>query len=97
MKKESDLEHLPGYELYKAGMDAILKGNFDTAPAQFLLIARTRLSEAGFLLKPHSQSVPAHLHFYRLLAEKYPDAHYRYNASIQRLDKFCRAVERLAA
>jgi outer membrane protein assembly factor BamD (BamD/ComL family) len=94
VSEESTISQLPGYELYLEGMEALRKGDWDTVAAQLLMIATTRLGKAGLPIPPHSQNTPAHLVFYRLLANQYPDAHYRYNASLQRLDKFCRAVER---
>lgn len=94
MSGESSLSNLPGYELYRDGMMALQKGDFNTAPAQLLLVARIRLSQAGLPILSPTQSVPAHLAFFGLLANQYPDPHFRYNACLQRLDKFCRAVER---
>jgi hypothetical protein len=94
MSEESELSRLPGYEQCRDGMDALRKGEFNSIAAQLILMARTRLGNAGLPLPPHSQPVPAHLTFYALLAERFPDPHFRYNASLQRLDKFCRAVER---
>jgi hypothetical protein len=76
-------------------MDALHKGDFNSAPALLIRIASTRLGMAGLPIPHLSQSVPVHLAFYGLLAEKHADSHFRYNASLQRLDKFCRAVERM--
>jgi hypothetical protein len=87
------LRRLPGFELYSAGMAAIHRGDHDTAAAQLLLMARTRLHSAGLEIADHQQETPHHLHFYRLLEKQYPDAHFMYNAYVSRLSKFCRAVE----
>lgn len=89
------MEDLPGFELYKEGWEAMLSGRFDTIPAQLLLMARTRLNDAGFQVAEHAQEAPPHLYLYRLLAEKHEDAHYMYNTYRQRLLKFCRAAERI--
>ena len=97
MKTGFPLENLPGFELFKEGSEAIRKGDIDSAPAQLLLMARTRLREAGLDVAAHPQVLPSHLAFYRILARKHPDAHYVYNAYLARLHKFCRAVESLSA
>jgi hypothetical protein len=92
---EASLSALPGYEIYREGLEAILSGNFHSESALLIAMAEERLQDAGLPLPPHPQSPQGNLEFYNLLAARYPDAHYRYNASLQRLDKFCRAVERL--
>lgn len=97
MFESSQLSQLPGYEIYREGIEAIRKGDFNSAPALLLGMASIRLREAGLPVLP-AESAPAlsaHLQFYQLLAKQYSDAHNRYNASLQRLDKFCRAVEML--
>jgi hypothetical protein len=97
MIEESALSRLPGYEIYREGVDAIRVGEFHSAPALLVSMARTRLGRAGLPIPRFPQAEPAHLEFYNLLAHRYPDAHFRYNASLQRLDKFCRAVERMVS
>lgn len=94
MKDPPWLERLPGYELYKEGKETLGRGEYRSAPAQLLLMAKTRLRNAGLEIEAPHQDEPAHLMFYRLLADAHPDAHAMYNAYLQRLDKFCRAVER---
>ena len=95
MSEASALSRLPGYEIYREGVEAIRMGDFHSGPALLLSMASTRLGRAGLPVPPFPRSGPAHLEFYNLLAHQFPDAHFRYNASLQRLDKFCRAVERL--
>jgi hypothetical protein len=97
MIEESALSSLPGYEIYREGMDALRKGDFHSEPALLISMAGARLSDAGLPIPQPPQSGPIHLEFYNQLAGRYPDAHYRYNASLQRLDKFCRAVESMAS
>jgi hypothetical protein len=95
MIEASDLDRLPGYEIYRDGLDAIRAGDFGSAPALLLSMARTRLGRAGLPIPESPRTVPVHLEFYNQLAHRYPDAHFRYNANLQRLEKFCRAVERM--
>ena len=95
MIEDSALSRLPGYEIYREGIEAIRMGEYRTAPALLVSMARTRLGRAGLPIPQYPQSGPANLEFYNLLASRYPDPHFRYNASLQRLDKFCRALERM--
>jgi hypothetical protein len=95
--EESALSRLPGYELYRAGMDSLQKGDFNSASALLIRMASTRLARVGLPIPQSSQTIPVHLEFYSQLENRYPDSHFRYNASLQRLDKFCRAVERLGS
>ncbi len=95
MIEETALSRLPGYELYKEGIDAIRAGDFHSAPALLVSMATSRLTRAGLPIPRFAHSGSAHLEFYALLANRYSNAHSKYNASLQRLDKFCRAVERL--
>ncbi len=94
MAEDSALSYLPGYEIYRDGIDAMRVGDFRSEQALLLGMARTRLNRAGLPIPRDSKSGQAHLEFYNLLANRYPDPHFRYNASLQRLDKFCRALER---
>ncbi len=95
MMDDATLNHLPGYDLYRDGVDSIRRGEHHSVSALLVSMATTRLTRAGLQIPRFPHSGSAHLELYALLSQQFPDAHFRYNANLQRLDKFCRAVERL--
>ncbi len=87
---------LPGEELIAPGLRDLEGGRFDTPEALLVLVARSRLSQAGLpflgMLEPGSESPESLL--YRSLSEEDPESAYgRYNSLKRRLDSFIRCLE----
>lgn len=94
MPVASQLSAFPGAEIVLPGIDD-LAGNRDTADAAAVLVAATRLRNAGLEVSPHParKGQPGH-HLYELLvAAGEPDPHSRYNAILRRIESFARALE----
>ena len=82
---------LPGEELIMNGIDD-LRQNRETIPALVVAIGAPRLRELGFDVPCSKYDHPEHS-LYRFLARENPDsAHSKYNALINRLVSFERAV-----
>lgn len=73
---------------------ADLRAGRDTTAARAVLVARTRLVEAGLEAPPPELPVPAAHLLYESLAREYGvEAHARYNAILRRIASYCRALE----
>ncbi len=87
-------EQLPGAEIVAAGV-ADLDAGRDTADANAVLMASTRLRAAGERVPAVMTSTPAAHRLYEHLAREDPGgAHSRYNAIARRVVSFARAKER---
>lgn len=85
---------LPGAEIVTAGL-ADLEADRDTANADAVLMAASRLRAAGVDVPLRITAVPAAHRLYEKLASEDPlGAHSRYNAIVRRVVSFVRAAER---
>ncbi len=90
----SALSSLPGAEIALPGVEDLEAGR-DTVDAAAVLVAATRLRQAGFDVPegPAMQGEPGH-HLFRMLVDaETPGPHSRYNAILRRIDSFARALE----
>ena len=89
---------LPGEELIAPGLRDLAEGRTSSPEALLILIARSRLTEAGlpFLeaLEMAGASPGADSRLYRTLSEKNPETAYGlFNSLRKRLDTFIRSLE----
>jgi hypothetical protein len=91
------LGSLPGAEIVISGI-ADLEAGRDTADANAVLMAATRLRAAGADVPLAELDEPAAHRLYEQLADEDPlNAHSRYNAIVRRVISFARAAERARA
>jgi hypothetical protein len=91
-------EHVtfPGADLFDAAVKD-LRAGVESPASLLVLMARTRLVDAGLTVPPLAVERPAH-RLYDVLAAEDPDtAHGRYNALLRRIVSFARAAEHAAA
>lgn len=86
-------EHLPGAEIFRAGISDLLAQR-ETAAAALVRMAAPRLRAAGLDIPSTQDEEPAGHALYDLLsAEDRATAHSRYNALVARMASFARAAE----
>jgi hypothetical protein len=85
------LERLPGGDLILQGLEDLARGN-ETVAALLVAIGAPRLRAAGLLGHLPAVASPEKRLYARLAAEDAATAHARYNALIQRLVSFERAL-----
>jgi len=88
MLKKSEYKTVPGWEIIGKGLNDIDEGRKKTIFALAVFICSTRLKELG--LKVNGKQDAPNMLLYQQLCKKYKnDAHYQYNALMQRVVKFC--------
>ncbi len=87
-----EIEDLPGNDLILAGIEDLRNGT-ESAPVLLVSIGAPRLRALGVSIPVQTFLNPEH-RLYKLLRREDPDAaHSRYNALVNRLVSFERAVE----
>jgi hypothetical protein len=87
------LHELPGAEFILPGLDDLHRGQTNTIGSLLVMIAATRLIEAG-LNVPKDHLVPEpELTLYARLQDERDDAYPYYNALLNSLNSFCNALE----
>lgn len=84
---KNEYKNFPGWEIIGKGLNDIINGRENTIFALAVFIAANRLKELGF--KINGKKDDSNLLLYQKLCEKYDnEAHYQYNAIMQRVVKF---------
>ncbi len=87
------LDELPGAELILRGLDDLHNGETHTIGSLLVMIAATRLTEAGLDVPSYHLVPEPELTLYARLIDERDDAYLYYNALLNRLNSFCNALE----
>lgn len=87
--RKNELKRYPGGEIVEKGLSDISKGVFKSIEALAVFIALPRLNDLGFSIKRKGIENPNLVLYEKLCSAYGEDAHYRYNAIMSRINKFC--------
>jgi hypothetical protein len=88
-----ELNELPGSELILPGLEDLRQGRNNTVGSLLIVIASTRLTEAGLDIPKESLVKEPELALYDYLQNERDDAYSYYNALLNGLNSFCSALE----
>jgi hypothetical protein len=87
------MNELPGAELILPGLDDLHQGKTNTVGSLLVAIAATRLAAAGLDVPKDHLAIEPELTLYDRLQAERDDAYVYYNALLNRLNRFCNALE----
>ena len=96
--RDSEYQHIPGWELVSEGLKDITEGRHHTVAALLVFMATPRLRFLGLDIPHYPGGRPSdniNFELYHLLEETTPDPYSQYNALRRRLASFCSAMESL--